>query len=173
MENENLTKDKTYTLNSSSSYFNPNELYLKILLPQNDESNPYIFRSFDVSQIINGKQCNAIFVYMRKTNDNGDDLSPSDDDICECNCLCEYGQLTQLNALPNFSAFDSSAKDGLVIVYHDTDSGTAYQETCAEKVFEMVPSLRTEITTNGNFQTELSLMGGSPKKTGISRIPKH
>ena len=172
MENENLTKDKTYTLNSSSSYFNVNELYLKILLPQNDESNPYIFRSFDVSQIVDGKQCNAIFVYMRKTNDNGDDLSPSDDDTIECNCICDYGQLTQLNGLPNFSAFDPSSKDGLVIVYHDTNSNTAYQETCAEKAFDMIPSLRTEIMASGNHQTELNLMGDTPKKTGMSTVPK-
>lgn len=173
MENENEITDKTYTLNSENSFFDTDKLYLQILLPLDSAENPYTFRAFDISQNVNGQQHNAIFVYMKRVTDTAADLSGDDDDKCECNFTVEYSSLTALDKLPDYSTFDPQADNTLVTVYHDSSADTAYQQTCAEKIFIEVVNITADVIANGNFQTTLNLMGGSPKKTGISRIPKH
>lgn len=172
MENENEITDKTYTLNSENSYFDADKAYLQILLPLAAEENPYTYRAFDISQFVDGHQHNAIFVYMKKAEDDATDLSSYDDDKCECNFTCEYGNMTQVSGLANFSAFDPTAKNALITIYHDTSTDSAYQQTCAEKVFEQVVTIAANVTANGNFQTTLNLMGTDPKKAGMSTFPK-
>lgn len=165
--------DKTYTLNSQDSYYDLDKMIMKIFLPEEIVENPYQYRFFDVSQTIDGIHQNAIFIYMKKTNDDASDLSGMDDDRCECGFTCEYKDIIPLTELEGYSAFDLEAENTLITIYHDSSTETIYQQACAEKFFtkvaEIMPSV---IASNGNFQTTLSLMGEVPKTGGISLCPR-
>ncbi len=174
MENDKPeVTDKTYTLNSANSYFNSEKINLNILLPVEDTQNPYEYTVFDVSQNIGGEKFNAIFVYMKKQNDNGDDLSGADDDTNECVCLTLNENLQRLTDLPNIAPFDAEyAPDALVMVYHDTYTDSQEITACAVAAYANVKDATIAVRLNGNFQAELNVAGGQPKKTGMSLIPK-
>jgi hypothetical protein len=171
MKNENEILDKTYT-SSENSYFNKDGLNLQILLPLNDEQNPYSFIAYDISQFVDGQQQNALFIYMKKQTDDASDLSGYDDDKCECGCILNYDDAIQLKSNPGFRPFDPAADNTLVIVYHDSSDEKNYQQGCAEEVFVNVPAFVIAVAANGNFQTDLNLMGTGPKKAGMSSFPK-
>lgn len=174
MENEKPeVTDKTYTLSSANSYFNTEKINLNILLPVEDTQNPYEYTVFDVSQDIQGEKFNALFVYLKKQTDNGDDLSGGDDDTNECVCLTFTDNIQRLTDLPDIAPFDAEyANDALVIVYHDTLTDSEEITACAVAAYTHVKDATTAVRLNGNFQGNLSLMGGQPKKAGMSIIPK-
>lgn len=160
--------DKTYTLNSQDSYYDLEKMIMRIFLPEEIVENPYQYRVFDVSQTINDKHQNAIFIYMKKTDDDATDLSGIDDDRCECGFTCEYSNIIPLTHLEGYSAFDLEAENTLVTIYHDPETEESYQQTCAEKLFIEVPTIIASVIANGNFQTNMSLMAGTPRRSGIS-----
>lgn len=171
MGNENQTLDKTYT-SSENSVFNSEGVDLMILLPEKSDQNPYIFKAFDISQMVNGVQQNALFIYMKKETDDASDLSGYDDDKCECSYSFAYRDMTQLENMTDFSSFNPAENETLLIVYHDDRDDKDYQTDCAAAAFATVATMAGIVAASGNFQTDLNLMG-NPKKTGISRIPKH
>ena len=171
MGNENQTLDKTYT-SSENSVFNSEGVDLKILLPEKSDVNPYIFNVFDISQMVNGEQQNALFVYMKKETDDASDLSGFDDDKCECSYSFAYRDMIQLHSMTNFSSFNPAENSSLVIVYHDDSDDKDYQFDCAAAAFAGVASFAASVAANGNFQTELNLMGPGPKKAGMSSLPR-
>ena len=176
MSKENETPeitDKTYTLNSESCAANANCVDIKILLPTDNTENPYKFTTFDVSQTIDGKHQNALFIYMKKLNDDGEDLSGYDTDKEEHLLSIDYSQVIALDGEANYSAYNQDSAAGtIVVVYHDTDDTDNHKQTCAEKLYTEVSNVRTQLVINGNFQTNMALMGSEPKKTGMSMIPQ-
>lgn len=171
MGNENQTLDKTYT-SSENSVFNSEGVDLMILLPEKSDENPYLFKAFDISQMVNGEQQNALFIYMKKQTDDASDLSGYDDDKCECSYSFRYGEMTQLENMTSFSSFNPAENRSLVIVYHDDSDDKDYQFDCAVAAFATVASMAAAVALNGNFQTELNLMGIEPRKAGMSSLPK-
>ncbi|MCO6146595.1 hypothetical protein [Flavobacterium sp. NRK1] len=173
MENETPEiTDKTFTVNSENSYFNSTGLCLNILLPAATTENPYVFKYFDVSQIIDGKHKNAVFIYLKKHTDNGTDISGDDDDKTECGCVFTHSQMLPVDTQAGYSAFDHTKKDNaLVVIYHDNSEDEDDWFTCAEKVFVEVKTLWNNAISNGNFQDSTCLIGETPKKRGTSFVP--
>lgn len=161
--------DKTYTL-SANSFFTNQSVDLKVLLPAMTSQNPYSFTAFDISQVVNGQQQNAVFIYMKTAT--GTDLSTYDDDRTEHNYSFGLSAMTPLNNLSGFTSFAPLASNSLVIVYHDTSNDPSYKQACAQAAFANVPTYTANVAANGNFQTNLSFMGGQPKKAGMSLIPR-
>lgn len=172
MGNENEITDKTYTLNSKDSYFDNGGISLQILLPENVAENPYLFSAFDISQLVNGQQQNALFVYMKKVTDDASDLSGSDDDLTEVNTAFKYNELIAVDKLPGYSAFNIQSNDTLLVIYHDASDDDNYKKTCAEKAFDDAITYVSSVIANGNFQCTLQLMGPGPKKAGMSSLPR-
>jgi hypothetical protein len=171
-EETNELTDKTYTVNSEESYFDNKEMHLKIFLPQEVAENPYQYTVYDMSQLIDNVQQNAIFIYMRRLNDDGTDLSGNDDDKTECDFSFHISNAVQLVTLTNFSTFDIQENNALVTIYHDENTLGTYKQTCAEKMFLEVTAALTNVIANGNFQCTMELMAGQPRKSGSSWIPK-
>lgn len=171
MGNENQTLDKTYT-SSENSVFNSEGVDLMILLPEKSDENPYSFKAFDISQMINGEQQNALFIYMKKQTDDASDLSGYDDDKCECSYSFAYRDMTQLENMTGFSSFNPAENSSLVIVYHDDLDDKDYQFDCAVAAFAGVATFAANVALNGNFQTELNLTGRDPRRTGMSTVPR-
>ena len=142
-----------------------------ILLPEKSSVNPYFFKAFDISQMVNGQQQNALFIYMKKETDDASDLSGYDDDKCECSYSFRYGEMTQLENMTSFSSFNPAEDRSLVIVYHDLSDDKDYQTDCAIAAFDKVADFAASVVLNGNFQTDLDLMG-QPRKLGSSFIPR-
>lgn len=174
MENETPEiTDKTFTVNSGNSYFDASGLSLNILLPTEVKANPYQYKYFDISQTIGGKKKNAVFIYLKKLIDNGDDISGDDDDKTECGCVFAHTDLIPVNTQTGYSPFDPTLKENaLVVIYHDNSKNQDDWFTCAENAFIEVKTLWNNAVVNGNFQCSLTLMGGDPKKTGTSLVPR-
>jgi hypothetical protein len=164
--------DKTYTLNSLYCNYDKERVILKIYLPQNLADNPYQYKVFDVSQMINGQHQNAVFIYMKRTLDTIPDLSGYDTDKSQCDFSFAFGNMASLSHIPEYSAFDCEAENTLVTIYHDSNINDDYQLSCAEKLFLQVAGIKNAVVTGGNFQTDLALMGDNPRKTGISLFPR-
>jgi hypothetical protein len=173
MKNEIEITDKTYTLSPDKSYFNSKGFVLSAFLPAEATENPYQYTAFDLTQMIDNEVVNAVLVFMKKKDDNGDDLSGSDDDTNEVNNSFDLKSLVKLTGLPGLKDFEAINDDTLVILMHDCAEDMPYKVECAEKVYELISSIKTNIANYGNFQTSLDVMNGGPKKTGMSRIPKH
>lgn len=173
MENENEITDKTYTLNSTTSFFDGTSISMDTLLPVEDEKNPYIYTRYDLSQMVNNTIINAVLVFMKKTDDNGDDLSPSDDDINAVNNTIDLVNLEKLStSLPNICDFETKNTEALVIVCHDCSLDKPYLTAFAEAVYSEVPTIYTNVLNNGNFQTTFEVSGSTPRKIGMSSVPK-
>lgn len=168
------TSDKTYTLNSDTSNYGAKKGLLDLLLPSEDPENPYLFTIYDLSQIVDGQKYNALFVYMKKTDDNGDDLCTYDDDKTVHSHQFMFNQCTTLNNLAGYSPFDKFDENiqSLVITYHDNSDDEVERRLIAEKAFESVTLIYNDLIINGNFQQTMELATNKPRKTGISRIPK-
>ena len=174
MDDEQTTAatDKTYTVDSIASFFNSTGITLKIYLPLDTTQNPYQYIVYDASQLVNGVQQNALFIYMRKTTDSGADLSGYDNDITISALNVPYTSITKLTAHSGFSPFDPKAAKAIVTIYHDPSNTVAYKQNCANNFFAQVPSMASSVAANGNFQCTLQLVGTNPRKGGTSWIPK-
>ncbi len=161
MENETPEiTDKTFTVNSENSYFDASGLSINILLPTEVKVNPYQYKYFDISQTIDGKQKNAIFIYLKKLIDNGDDISGDDDDKTECGCAFAHTDVLPVDTQSDYSPFDPTLKDNaLVVIYHDNSQNEDDWFTCAEKVFLEVGTMYNDVITNGNYQDQCKLNG--------------
>lgn len=168
MENENEITDKTYTLNSVSSYFDDSGFCLDILLPAESKENPYSFIAYDLTQLVDNSVVNAVLVFMKKQDDNGNDLSGDDDDVTIVNHSCMLTNLEKLTGLAGLCDFETKNTETLVIICHDCSQDKPYLSGFAEKVYLEVPTIYTNVANNGNFQTTLNLMGNDPKKSGMS-----
>ncbi|MHA3788638.1 hypothetical protein ACX0HA_10540 [Flavobacterium hauense] len=171
MNIEKQTKDKTYTLNSVTSYFDEDGIILRLLLPAEIIDNPYEFITYDISQTINGTPVNALLLFMKKLNDNGDDLSDSDDDLNEVEKTFSYSDFQPLNDTPGFCGFDYKLDDAVIIIRHEYENDALYVTNCSKKLFGMLDTLKTNLIADGNFQMGLNLMGDT-RKTGMSSVPK-
>ncbi|ALM50268.1 hypothetical protein AMR72_16075 [Flavobacterium psychrophilum] len=168
------TSDKTYTLSSDTSNYGVKKGLLNLLLPTEDPENPYLFTIYDLSQIVNGQKYNALFVCMKKTDDNGEDLSSYDNDATIHSYPFMFNQCTCLDNLATYSSFDKLDEDieSFVIIYHDTSDDELERRSDAEKAFDEVPAIYNNLILNGNFQQTMELTANKPRKTGVSRIPK-
>jgi len=171
MENENPEiTGAVYTVNSTNSYFDNQEISLKIYLREEPTDNPYAFKAFDISQNDKGTQYNAIFVNVQNINTSYE--TPAS--LGEHSYDCALSNLTQLSSMPGYSAFDCVTKDdAIVISLYNFTADPAEIQSYAEALFEMVKELVTRVITVGNFQDNLDIISGlPPRKTGVSRIPK-
>jgi len=165
--------DETYTLNSETSYYDKNSGCLNVLLPAEDVDNPYQFTVYDISQITNGIKYNALFVFMRKTIDTGDDLDSANDKTEYCHNF-NFSDVISLQTRTGFSAFDLIDENVIsaVVIYHDNLEEDVEKFSCAEKIFEFLPALTSDIIINGNFQQTMELVDGKHRKIGMSTIPR-
>lgn len=173
MPDTNEPEKLTYTLNSDISFYEKESGCLNVLLPAEDITNPYVFTLYDISQITNGIKYNGLFVFMRKTIDTGDDLDgdPSKTEYCY---NFNFSDIVSLQNYAGFSAFDSLDEnvDSLVIIYHDNLEEDIEKLSCAQKIFEILPVLISDINTNGNSLQTMELISGKHRKIGMSTIPR-
>lgn len=173
MSKENETPEIvtiTFTLDSEKSHYDTIQASLEMYLSGTSEYNPYVFKSYDISQNIDGIQYNGIFINISNTTEAVDHTSEPNPKPH----LVGLESLIKMDKLENYAEFncnDKVTERGLIIAgyNHYTDPSTA--DMFATIAYSQLATRFAQVREMGNFQTTLELTG-EPKQTGMSMIPK-
>ncbi|PZR21100.1 MAG: hypothetical protein DI539_08890 [Flavobacterium psychrophilum] len=170
MMNENNGQNGAmYTLNSKNSYYNNTKVALNVFLRPDDSENPYEITAFDISQADDKTQYNAIFINISNANFANEDPEQTTEHTYEC----LLSNLSAPGPIANYSAFDCNHEgDTLAIVLYNYTDDITLLKSYAIELAAMVKDLTDTVAKNGNYQTELNLMGIEPRRTGMSTFPR-